>query len=83
MRDGAQSMQITQFGLSAFAWEDASAAAPRGQYVAKTFNFYIFPRPFEDRRDRRFMSQVGGLRGFQIYFYRLCTAPQAVWRLLT
>lgn len=58
MREGAQNMQITQFGLSAFAWEAATAESPNGRYVARTFNFWIFPRPFEDRRDRRFMSQA-------------------------
>jgi hypothetical protein len=37
---------------AAFVWED-------GAYRARTFNFYIFPRPFEGH-DKRFVCQVGG-----------------------
>lgn len=50
MVESAQAFQITQFGLSAFKWEG-------GRYVARTFNFYVFPRPTEGF-DRRFLSQV-------------------------
>lgn len=66
MRDGALNFQITQFGLSAFTWEPPTGAVPSGRYVARTFNFWIFPRPFGDHRDRRFMSQAR----------HLCTAFQ-------
>ena len=50
MVESAQSFQITQFGLSAFRWEG-------GAYMARTFNFYIFPRP-ADGFDARFLCQV-------------------------
>ncbi len=50
MVESAQAFQITQFGLSAFKWEGS-------RYVARTFNFYVFPRPTEGF-DRRFLSQV-------------------------
>ena len=38
---------ITQFGLSAFIWDGSSSA-----WRPKTFNFYTFPRPFEDWQPR-------------------------------
>lgn len=50
MVESAQHFQITQFGLSAFQWEG-------GRYIARTFNFYVFPRP-DDGFDTRFLSQV-------------------------
>ncbi|GAB4813292.1 hypothetical protein N2152v2_000338 [Parachlorella kessleri] len=53
MATSASRFVITQFGLSAFAWEG-------GSYSARTFNFYTFPRPFEGY-DRRFVSQASSL----------------------
>jgi CAF1 family ribonuclease len=53
MVESAQNFQLTQVGLSAFQWEEASS-----QYVARTFNFWIFPRP-GDGFDPRFLCQVG------------------------
>ena len=50
MVESAQAFQITQFGLSAFKWEGE-------RYVARTFNFYVFPRPAPGF-DRRFLSQA-------------------------
>ncbi len=50
MVESAQAFTMTQFGLSAFSWED-------GGYVARTFNFHVFPRPAEGV-DRRFLAQV-------------------------
>lgn len=55
MVSSSQSFLINQFGLSAFCW-DAKAHA----YQAHTFNFYVFPRPFE-AYDRRFMCQASSL----------------------
>ena len=52
MLESAQTFQLTQVGLSAFQWEEA-----RSQYIARTFNFWIFPRP-ADGFDARFLSQV-------------------------
>lgn len=51
MRHSSQQFVINQFGLSAFAWEGE-------RYAARTFNFYLFPRPF-GKYDKRFLSQVG------------------------
>ncbi|KAK9818287.1 hypothetical protein WJX72_010105 [[Myrmecia] bisecta] len=45
---------INQFGLSAFCWEE-------GEYRARTFNFYIFPAPFQGH-DRRFLCQASSMQ---------------------
>ena len=64
MREGAQNFQITQFGMSAFVWEPRAAGegdveeCSSGQYLAHTFNFWIFPRSADDRYSRRFLCQV-------------------------
>ncbi len=50
MAAGGQAFLITQFGLAAFRWDGQ-------RYVARTFNFYLFPRPFQGL-DRRFMCQA-------------------------
>lgn len=50
---GAEQFLITQFGISAFCWQD-------GQWNAKTFNFYVFPR-VTDSFDRRFMCQASSI----------------------
>ena len=52
----AQQFLVTQFGLSAFCWDAAS-----GSYQARTFNFYLFPRPWQ-HHDRRFMCQASSLQ---------------------
>jgi len=41
----SESFVINQFGLSAFIWDGTS-------YSAKTFNFYTFPRAFEEYQPR-------------------------------
>lgn len=50
MVSSSQSFVITQFGLSAFirasCHEQDLISAPK--YVARTFNIYVFPRPFEE-----------------------------------
>ena len=48
---------INQFGLSCFSWEAGGAGGEGPHWAAKTFNFYLFPRPFEGW-DRRFLCQV-------------------------
>lgn len=47
---------VNQFGLSVFAWDEALKS-----YAAKTFNFYTFPRPFEEYAPR-FLSEAGSLQ---------------------
>lgn len=51
---GAQQFLVTQFGLSAFIWED-------GKYQAKTYNFYVFPDT-SGNQDRMFLSQASALQ---------------------
>lgn len=51
--NSAQQFIVNQFGLSTFAWIG-------GEYQVKTFNFYIFPRPYEDV-DKRFVCQASSL----------------------
>lgn len=70
MLASASAFTITQFGISAFS------AAPGGGYVAKTFNFYIFPEPFEGS-NRRFTCEAASLAflarqgfDFNACFYR-------------
>ena len=53
MLQSSQSFVINQFGLSTFAWDGTS-------YKAKTFNFYTFPRPFEEYQPR-FLSEASSL----------------------
>ncbi len=43
-------LSLAPYLRAAFVWED-------GGYRAKTFNFYIFPRPFEGS-DKRFVCQA-------------------------
>ena len=45
---------INQFGLAMFQWDGQ-------RYAARTYNFYLFPRPFQGY-DRRFMCQVAPLQ---------------------
>lgn len=47
---------VNQFGLSVFAWDEDLRS-----YAARTFNFYTFPRPFEDYAPR-FLSEAGSLQ---------------------
>ena len=42
-RASASSFIINQFGLSAFTWDDTHST-----WIAKTFNFYVFPRGSEE-----------------------------------
>mmetsp|Transcript_22526 Transcript_22526/g.49239 ORF Transcript_22526/g.49239 Transcript_22526/m.49239 type:complete len:910 (+) Transcript_22526:147-2876(+) len=51
----AQQFLVIQFGLSAFKWDPIT-----GGYTARTFNFYIWPKPF-DTFDRRFLCQASSL----------------------
>lgn len=51
--NSAKNFLITQFGLSTFTWTGAA-------YEARTFNFYLFPRPYEDV-DRRFLCQASSM----------------------
>lgn len=53
MLSSSRAFVINQFGLSAFVWEG-------GAYRARTFNFYIFPRPFEGS-DKRFVCQSSSM----------------------
>jgi ABC-type nickel/cobalt efflux system permease component RcnA len=52
MLASSRAFVVNQFGLSAYVWEG-------GAYRPRTFNFYIFPRPFEGA-DKRFVCQAGG-----------------------
>lgn len=49
----SESFVINQFGLSTFIWDGTS-------YSAKTFNFYTFPRSFEEYQPR-FLSEAKSL----------------------
>eukprot|EP01102_Stenamoeba_stenopodia_P005043 TRINITY_DN15546_c0_g1_i1.p1 TRINITY_DN15546_c0_g1~~TRINITY_DN15546_c0_g1_i1.p1 ORF type:complete len:550 (+),score=125.28 TRINITY_DN15546_c0_g1_i1:168-1817(+) len=55
IKSSAQSFLVNQFGLSTFEWNAAEK-----QFEAKTFNFYIFPKPF-GRIDQRFYCQASSL----------------------
>lgn len=57
MVSSSNAFVITQFGLSCFRPSNSSDGP---KYVAKTFNFYCFPRPFEDW-DPRFLCASGSL----------------------
>ena len=52
MVQSSQAFVINQFGLSAFIWNEIEAA-----WRPKTFNFYVFPRPFEDWQPQ-FLSEA-------------------------
>jgi poly(A)-specific ribonuclease len=56
LQQSSEAFVINQFGLSAFRWEEDSKT-----FVAKTFNFYTFPRPFEEYQPR-FLSEAGSLQ---------------------
>lgn len=49
----SESFVINQFGLSTFVWDGTS-------YSAKTFNFYTFPRAFEEYQPR-FLCEASSL----------------------
>lgn len=49
----AEQFLVLQFGLSAFMWTV-------GSYEVRSFNFHLFPMPYEDV-DVRFMSQASSL----------------------
>ena len=50
MAASGQRFLINQFGLAMFRWDGR-------RYIARTYNFYLFPRPFQGY-DRRFLCQV-------------------------
>lgn len=55
--EGTKDFTILQFGLCSFKWNDEQE-----QYVAKPFNFYIFPKPFgRQMPDMRFICQSSSL----------------------
>ena len=65
----SRSFVVNQFGLSAFVWVPeeqlppggvGGEEGPAGSYQARTFNFYLFPRPFEGS-DKRFVCQSSSL----------------------
>mmetsp|Transcript_11195 Transcript_11195/g.22365 ORF Transcript_11195/g.22365 Transcript_11195/m.22365 type:complete len:715 (+) Transcript_11195:84-2228(+) len=49
----SEAFVINQFGLSTFEWNGSS-------YQARTFNFYTFPRPFEEYQPR-FLCEASSL----------------------
>ncbi|KAK9832693.1 hypothetical protein WJX81_000845 [Elliptochloris bilobata] len=53
MAASGRAFLINQFGLAMFQWDGQ-------RYSARTFNFYLFPRPFQGY-DRRFMCQAGSM----------------------
>ena len=56
----SSSFVINQFGLSVFEATEGSEGGG-DIYTAKTFNFYTFPRPFEEYAPR-FLSEAGSLQ---------------------
>lgn len=55
---------INQFGLAMFQWDGQ-------RYAARTYNFYMFPRPFQGY-DRRFMCQVAPLQLWAVTLLLSC-----------
>lgn len=55
MLSSSQAFSITQFGLSAFIWDVNTSS-----FRARSFTFYVFPRPFEEW-DPRFTCAAGSL----------------------
>ena len=55
MLESSQAFVINQFGLSAFIWDSATST-----WTPKTFNFYTFPRPYDDD-GTRFLCQASAL----------------------
>ena len=57
MINGVKDFTILQFGICTFSWNDEQL-----QYVAKPFNFYIFPKPYNRQMpDARFLCQSSSL----------------------
>ena len=57
LKEGIKDFTIPQFGLCAFIWDEEQR-----QYVAKPFNFYIFPKPYSRQMpDMRFVCQSSSL----------------------
>ena len=51
--NGIRDFTIMQFGICTFSWDDEQR-----QYLAKPFNFYIFPKPYNRQMpDMRFLCQ--------------------------
>ncbi len=57
LASGVKDFTIMQFGICTFGWDDE-----RKQYIAKPFNFYIFPKPYNRKMpDARFLCQSSSL----------------------
>lgn len=57
LREGSRDFLLIQFGLCAFSWE-----AEEKKYIAKPFNFYIFPQQFgRHTPDVRFLCQSSSI----------------------
>ena len=57
MINGIKDFTIVQFGICTFSWNDEQQ-----QYLAKPFNFYIFPKPYNRQMpDARFLCQSSSL----------------------
>ncbi|XP_028393446.1 poly(A)-specific ribonuclease PARN-like [Dendronephthya gigantea] len=55
--NGVRDFTIMQFGICTFSWDDEQQ-----QYLAKPFNFYIFPKPYNRQMpDTRFLCQSSSL----------------------
>ena len=55
--NGVKDFTIMQFGICTFSWDDEQQ-----QYIAKPFNFYIFPKPYNRQMpDARFLCQSSSL----------------------
>ena len=55
--NGVKDFTIMQFGMCTFSWDDEQQ-----HYVAKPFNFYIFPKPYNRQMpDMRFLCQSSSL----------------------
>ena len=55
--NGIKDFTIVQFGICTFSWDDEQQ-----QYIAKPFNFYIFPKPYNRQMpDMRFLCQSSSL----------------------
>lgn len=54
---GIKDFTILQFGISTFSWDEEQQ-----QYVAKPFNFYIFPKPYNRQMpDMKFLCQSSSM----------------------
>jgi poly(A)-specific ribonuclease len=57
MINGIKDFTVMQFGICTFSWD-----AEQEQYIAKPFNFFIFPKPYNRQMpDARFLCQSSSL----------------------